>query len=167
MTQADGGNADSNRVELRLDSDLSNGSRARREIARLAERAGLDEEGVMAAKTVVTEAFGNAAAHAYPDGRTGPVEVLAEAARGSLTVSVRDSGRGITPSPITPDTRGRLGLLMIAALAEFCQLRRLPGGGTEVTARISRSAPADRRSELRSDLAAGRAAPRARAAAIA
>ncbi|MBA2240371.1 MAG: ATP-binding protein [Solirubrobacterales bacterium] len=124
-------------LELNLDSNLANAALARREIERMANRAGLEEEEVAAAKTVVTEAFTNAASHAYPAGENGPIDVLALAREQVLTVIVRDFGAGIRPAPLTPQTKGRLGLLMIAALADFCQLRRMPEGGTELTARIS------------------------------
>ncbi|UJA19485.1 ATP-binding protein [Thermoleophilia bacterium SCSIO 60948] len=128
----------SDALELSLDSDLTNAAVARREVGAYAFAAGFDEEAVQAARTVVTEAFTNAASHAYEEGE-GPIEIEARADGPALTVVVRDYGDGIKPSPIASQGHGRLGLLMIAALAELCQIRRLRPRGTELLAVITRS----------------------------
>lgn len=143
------------RLELSLDSELTNAAVARREVGAYAHAAGLDEEAVQAARTVVTEAFTNAASHAYGD-REGTIEIEAQADADALTVVVRDYGDGIRPSPVASEGHGRLGLLMIAALAELCQIRRLRPRGTELVAVIGRSGGASGPTAMRS----ARAEPR-------
>lgn len=122
-------------VSLTLDATVENAAVARRAVAGEARRAGLAEPVTAAAQVVVTESFTNAARHAYSAG-PGRVRIHAHADDEGITVAVRDQGDGIRPHPREPGRIGGLGLLLIAALARRVQLRRLPGGGTEVRARV-------------------------------
>lgn len=125
------------RIVLALDSSLTNAAVARRELGEFADSKGFDDEAVQAARVIVTEAFTNAASHAYRGG-DGQIEVEAVCEAEGLRIVVRDYGEGIRPSPVASSgTHGRLGLLMIAALAELCQIRRLKPRGTELTAVIA------------------------------
>ena len=124
-------------VSLILDAVPENAAVARRAVADAAEQAGLDAETVAKARVVVSEAFSNAAAHAYPEGRDGEVEVAAYPALSGITVVVRDHGEGLRPRPVSGRSSERLGLLLIAALATTTRLRQRPGGGTEIRADIS------------------------------
>jgi anti-sigma regulatory factor (Ser/Thr protein kinase) len=124
-------------VALTLDAVPENAAVARRAVTDVAEQAGLDAETVAKARLVVSEAFTNAAAHAYPEGSDGEVEVAAYPARSGITVVVRDQGEGLRPRPASRHPSERLGLLLIAALATTTRLRQRPGGGTELRADIS------------------------------
>jgi anti-sigma regulatory factor (Ser/Thr protein kinase) len=126
-------------VNLTLDAVPENAAVARRAVARAAEQVGLDGETVAKARLVVSEAFSNATAHAYPDERDGEVEVAVYPDPAGITVVVRDHGEGLRPRPASGATTERLGLLLIAALATTTRLRQLPGGGTEVRADITSS----------------------------
>jgi anti-sigma regulatory factor (Ser/Thr protein kinase) len=128
--------ADPDAVSLTLDAVPENAATARHAIADAAMRAGLDRDTVATAKLVVSEAFTNAAAHAYPDDVDGLIEVAAYPHSEGITVVVRDRGEGLRPRPASDHPSERLGLVMIASLATSTRLRRLPGGGTELRADI-------------------------------
>jgi serine/threonine-protein kinase RsbW len=132
-----GGNGQTARsLKMMLDADLANAATARRELGAAADRAGLDLETAAKAKVVVSEAFSNAATHAYPEGGDGQIEVTAILDPSGVTVVVRDHGVGLRPRPASGRTSERLGLLLIAALAESTRLRHLPDGGMELRAEI-------------------------------
>jgi anti-sigma regulatory factor (Ser/Thr protein kinase) len=131
---------DADSVNLTLEAVPENAAVARRAVTDAAEEVGLDAETVAKARVVVTEAFSNAAAHAYPDGDDGEVEVVAYPDPLGITVVVRDRGDGLQPRPASDRSSERLGLLVIAALATTTRLRHRPGGGTELRADISAAA---------------------------
>ena len=81
-------------------------------------------------KLAVTEACTNVVVHAYPGRDDGPLGVTATVDEGSLTVVVRDHGRGIVPRPDSPGLG--LGLPLIATLAESLELGTGPDEETEV-----------------------------------
>ena len=56
-----------------------------------------------------------------------------------LTITVTDDGEGIRPRPASEGSSGRLGLLLIAALASRMEIARRPEGGTRIEARFSLS----------------------------
>jgi anti-sigma regulatory factor (Ser/Thr protein kinase) len=125
-------------VNLMLEPTPENVAVARHAVAELASRQGLDDAVRTSAEVVVTEAFTNAARHAYSgDEVRGPVEILANAGGDSVEITVRDRGEGIRPRPVGPDSGGRMGLLLIAALADNVHLLHRPDGGTEVYAALS------------------------------
>lgn len=131
---------ESSAISLDLEPVSENAAVARQAVARLADSCGLQEAGA-AARLVVTEAFTNAARHAYPNGHSAPITVSARRCGESLEISVRDRGRGIRPRPMARGEGGRLGLLMIAAVSEFVQIARVPDGGTELKARVCANGP--------------------------
>jgi two-component sensor histidine kinase len=87
---------------------------------------------------VLTELVQNALEHAFPDGAAGSVTVTAERARGTLTLTVADDGRGL-PADFGADSAERLGLQIVRTLVsaeldgtvEF--ERRAPGTAAVVT----------------------------------
>ena len=109
---------------------------ARNAVSELGADLELSERKLADLRTVVSEACMNAAVHAY-DRPGGDFELLAEAAAGGLAVSVRDRGTGIKPRPAFGAARARLGLLLIATLAESTEIRSRPGGGTDVRVFLS------------------------------
>src|SRR5206468_933991 len=64
---------------------------------------------------VLTELVQNAIEHAFPSDRQGTVEVLAERARGQLTVTIRDDGVGL-PDDFGVERGDRLGLQIVHTL---------------------------------------------------
>jgi serine/threonine-protein kinase RsbW len=121
-------------MRLVLPARSENVGLVRHTVAGLAEAVGMDDAGVADAKAVVTEACVNVAVHAYDDGEDGPLEVLVSLGDGLLEIVVRDFGRGFRPQVTPPgaDQSLRLGLPLIATLADSFELRGNPGGGTEL-----------------------------------
>lgn len=107
----------------------------RHALAGLAEQIGMDEAGVADLKTVVTEASMNVVVHAYPDG-TGPLLVEAEPDTDGLTVTVSDSGAGISPQANSERDSLKLGLSLIAALSSSFSISGGLDRGTEVMMRL-------------------------------
>jgi serine/threonine-protein kinase RsbW len=77
----------------------------------------------------VTEACTNAVVHAYRDG-PGTISVTATHVDGSLTVTVRDHGCGMSARVDTPGLG--VGLPVIAAIAKSVEIGTPDGGGTEM-----------------------------------
>lgn len=105
---------------------------ARNAIAELGTDLELSERKLADLRTIVSEACMNAAIHAY-DRPGGDFEVIAEGQDdGGLAVNVRDRGDGIKPRPAIGAATARLGLLLIATLAQSTEIRSRPGGGTDL-----------------------------------
>jgi serine/threonine-protein kinase RsbW len=118
----------------------------RQAVAGFAEAIGFDENAISNLKTIVTEACMNAVVHAYPDGQSGPIEVIALPRAEDLEVSVRDRGEGFQPRPADPQEDSlRIGLPLIAALSDGFEITGGPEHGTEVKMRLNyeRSANGD------------------------
>ena len=106
----------------------------RQALVGVADGLALDGAVLSDAKMAVTEACTNAVIHAYEDtsGRLG-IEMYVDDAQ--LTVVVRDTGIGISPSDgDDQESEGALGLglPLIAALSDDFEVRGAPGSGTEV-----------------------------------
>jgi len=104
-------------------------------LAGLAEQIGMDETGIADLKTVVTEACMNVVVHAYP-GESGPLTVEAEPDTEGLTVTVSDSGSGISPQAESERASLKLGLSLIAALSSSFSISGGLDRGTEVMMRL-------------------------------
>jgi serine/threonine-protein kinase RsbW len=115
-------------IELALEARAENIAIVRHVLGGLGEACEVSEEKLSDIRLAVTEACANVVVHAYPDDRTGQMEVVASMEQETLTVLVRDWGRGIGPRPDSPGLG--LGLSLIAALAESVQLGH---GGEEHT----------------------------------
>jgi len=83
----------------------------------------------------VTEACTNAVVHAYRDGQGGTISVTATHVDGSLTVTVRDHGCGMSARVDTPGLG--VGLPVIAAIANSVEIGTPDGGGTEMCMRFA------------------------------
>jgi serine/threonine-protein kinase RsbW len=77
----------------------------------------------------VTEACGNVVMHAYPPGRVGWIEMVAEHVDGTMTITVLDDGVGLD-AKVLSDGLG-LGLRLIRQVAQT-EFHARPRGGTEV-----------------------------------
>ncbi len=120
---------------MRLPARAENVAVVRHALAGLAEQIGMDETGVADLKTVVTEACMNVVVHAYP-GKAGPLMVEAEPDSDGLTVTVSDSGSGISPQAETERASLKLGLTLIAALSRSFSISGGLDRGTEVMMRL-------------------------------
>jgi anti-sigma regulatory factor (Ser/Thr protein kinase) len=118
-------------LRLSLESKPESVGAARRAVADYALGLGVRESRLGDLKTTVTEAGSNVVRHAYPSGE-GTIEIEARPEEEALTVIVRDSGVGIRPVLVDKEPCSRLGLGLIAALAERYEIANRPGGGTEV-----------------------------------
>ena len=107
-------------MELALTAQAENIAVVRYALGGLGEAFAVPEPKLSDIRLAVTEACANVVVHAYPDGHHGPMEVIASKDEDTLTVLVRDWGRGIEPRPDSPGLG--LGLSLIAALADSVQL---------------------------------------------
>jgi serine/threonine-protein kinase RsbW len=131
-------------IRLVLPARSENVSVVRHALAGLAEALGMDAAKVTDVKAVITEACVNAVVHAYEDGEDGLMEVLASRSNGALELVVRDFGHGFRPRPHRSESEPnlRLGLPLIATLADSFELHGHPGGGTELRIRVE-AAPSE------------------------
>jgi len=128
-------------VKLTLPARPENVSVIRHVLGAFAEALRLPDELVEDLRLAVTEACTNVVRHAYPAGRTGPVEISIEPGDEHVTVVVADRGRGIGTSS---DTTGPgLGLPLIAAIADDVELIPVQGGGSRVAMTFSRQRRGD------------------------
>jgi serine/threonine-protein kinase RsbW len=131
-------------IRLVLPAMSANVGVVRHALAGLAEAMGMEPSKVGDVKTLATEACVNVVVHAYEEDEDGVMEVLASrGAGGTLELVVRDFGHGFRPRPHRPSTEPslRLGLPLIAAIAESFELHGNPGGGTELRMSVSIGAP--------------------------
>ena len=110
-------------------------SRARRDVARIAEQAGACPDQVDDIKLAVTEACTNAVLHAFrrDGGRSERFAVSTRVDRGVFTVWVADDGGGQQDS--ASDGLG-MGLFLIAELTQGLQIGALPDGRTQLMMRF-------------------------------
>ncbi len=81
----------------------------------------------------VSEAATNAVLHAYRDraaADAGDVRVRVRGCDGRLVVHIHDDGMGLVPRPDSPGLG--LGLCLMAHETDRFEIRKTPGGGTEV-----------------------------------
>jgi serine/threonine-protein kinase RsbW len=126
-------------MELALTARAENIAVVRHALGGLAEAFAVPEPKLSDIRLAVTEACANVVVHAYPDGHYGPMEVIASKEQDTLTVLVRDWGRGIGPRPDSPGLG--LGLSLIAALADSLQLAHDKMEHTEVRMTFSLAEP--------------------------
>ncbi len=126
-------------MELALTARAENIAVVRYALGSLGEAFAVPEPKLSDIRLAVTEACANVVVHAYPDDHHGPMEVIASKDEDTLTVLVRDWGRGIGPRPDSPGLG--LGLSLIAALADSVQLAHGELEHTEVRMTFSLSQP--------------------------
>jgi anti-sigma regulatory factor (Ser/Thr protein kinase) len=117
------------RLELRTDATPAAVPGVRRAVVDFAELHGVGVPPDVA--LAVSEAITNAVLHAYRDGDTGDVRVVACAEPDRLVVVVRDYGCGMKPNPDSPGLG--LGLAVIGRVATELNIERPDqGGGTRL-----------------------------------
>jgi anti-sigma regulatory factor (Ser/Thr protein kinase) len=120
------------RCELRVDATPDVVPQIRRRIARFAAQHGNGAQADIA--LAVSEAVTNAVQHAYRDGASGQVRVVACQYPDELVVVVRDYGCGMRPNPHSPGAG--LGLSIIGAAASEMNVERPDDGGTRIRLRF-------------------------------
>jgi stage II sporulation protein AB (anti-sigma F factor) len=113
------------RLELRLQASPAAVPGVRRAVVDFAELHGVGRGPDIA--LAVSEAVTNAVLHAYRDGTSGEVRIVACAEPDSLVVVVRDYGCGMTPHPDSPGLG--LGLSVIGHLTTEMNIERPDTGG--------------------------------------
>jgi anti-sigma regulatory factor (Ser/Thr protein kinase) len=117
------------RLELRTQATPAAVPSVRRAVVDFAELHGIGVPPDVA--LAVSEAVTNAVLHAYRDGSSGPMRVVACAEPHRLVVVVRDYGCGMSPHPDSPGLG--LGLSVIGRLATEVNIERPDdGGGTRL-----------------------------------
>src|SRR3954464_9890990 len=128
-------------VKLTVPARPENVSVIRHVLGAFAEALRLPDELIEDLRLAVTEACTNVVRHAYPAGRSGPVEISIRPLEEYVSVVVADHGRGIGTSA---DTTGPgLGLPLIAAIADDVELQPVPGGGSRVAMTFARPRPGE------------------------
>jgi anti-sigma regulatory factor (Ser/Thr protein kinase) len=107
----------------RFPATLGSVGAARRAVRRFATGLGVDVDGIALA---VSEAVGNAVAHAYDAEAGGRIELSATASPSELVVTVRDHGRGLAAGNGKPGAG--YGLTIIRGVAQHVELTDTPDG---------------------------------------
>ena len=124
-------------LRLALATRADNLALVRQALAGLADALEIEDEPLADLKQIATEGCMNAIVHAYPADEEGPMEVSARASDGAVELRVRDWGDGFKPRPAEDDDVSlRLGLPLIATLADSFQIASADGGGTILTATV-------------------------------
>ena len=127
------------RVSYTLESSLESVNKAEQAARDLAVKAGFDEEEIDRISMAVREATVNAVLHGNQYDPKKRVTVVLEATPESLTVAVRDEGKGLDPvgipDPLAPENllkqSGR-GIFLIRAFMDEVRFRSMDPG-TEIT----------------------------------
>lgn len=106
----------------------------RRAVGEAARALGARHDVLLQINLAVSEAATNAVRHAYRDraaAQAGDVRVVAHGDHGgAFVVHVHDDGVGLAPRPDSPGLG--LGLCLMAHETDRFEVRKTPGGGTEV-----------------------------------
>lgn len=123
-------------LTIRVPATAAEMAGVRGAVADCARALGMSSEGVDDARTVVSEACGNAVKHAYGDAPAGPLDVTVSAEDGNLRIVVRDFGGGIGARADASPPGLHAGLSIIGALSSGFRLDSRRGAGTEIEARL-------------------------------
>ena len=128
--------------ELRLGvaAEPENLALVRQALAGFADAVAVGEGPLADLKQIATEACMNAVVHAYPNGEAGRIDVVARLEGEDVELRVRDWGVGFQPRPADPDNASlRLGVPLIATVADSFEIASPADGGTELVARVRRT----------------------------
>jgi anti-sigma regulatory factor (Ser/Thr protein kinase) len=123
-------------LRLGLAARPENLALVRQALAGLADAVSIPDEPLADLKQIATEACMNAVVHAYPGDAEGRIDVVALANETTVELRVRDWGVGFRPRPAEPDGSLRLGLPLIATIADSFEIATPPDGGTYLVARL-------------------------------
>jgi serine/threonine-protein kinase RsbW len=117
-------------VRERVEATRDAVPRLRHRIQRfVAECCSEDAQVLEAVGLAVTEACSNVVMHAYAPGEVGWIEMVAEYADGTMTITVLDDGVGLDAEVLSEGLG--LGLSLIRRVAQ-AKIHARPRGGTEV-----------------------------------
>lgn len=127
------------RVSYTLESTLESVNKAEQAAHDVAVKSGLDEEQIDRIAMAVREATINAVLHGNQYDRSKRVTLAIETTPDTMTVSIRDEGKGLDPSgvpdPLAPENllkqSGR-GIFLIRAFMDEVRFRTM-SPGTEIT----------------------------------
>ena len=140
--------AEATELRLGLAARAENLALVRQALAGFADAISMGDGTLADLKQIATEACMNAVVHAYPAvGEEGRIDVTAIANEGTVELRVRDWGVGFRPRPAEPDGSLRLGLPLIATVAESFEIASPADGGTALVARV-RTADSDGNGEV-------------------
>jgi anti-sigma regulatory factor (Ser/Thr protein kinase) len=113
----------SDKLELEFTSHSANVSAVRKSIEKFSLDAGLDQPAAEEIGLVVNEALANIIRHAYDNAEDKPIDVTALRKGKGVTISIRDWGKGVDPSPMVERERdlmtpGGLGLMCMQKLMD-------------------------------------------------
>lgn len=108
----------------------------RQALAGLADGKDIGEGPLADLKQIATEACMNAVVHAYPGDDGGRIDVTAVATADEVELRIRDWGIGFRPRPADAESSLRLGLPLIASIADSFEIANPMDGGTSLTARV-------------------------------
>jgi anti-sigma regulatory factor (Ser/Thr protein kinase) len=129
-------NGQATELRLGLASRAENLALVRQALAGFADAVAISDGTLADLKQIATEACMNAVVHAYPGQEDGRVDVVAIANGSVVELRVRDWGVGFRPRPAEPEGSLRLGLPLIATVAESFEIASPADGGTQLTARV-------------------------------
>ncbi len=127
--------------QLKLPSRTENLEIIREFVARIAQKAGFDDEDVAKIELAVDEACTNVVKHAYEGGSDKPIDVVVKLDYSKLTVIVTDQGKGFNPESVeVPDIKeylaelrvGGLGIYLIRTLMDEVKYDIRPGVRNQV-----------------------------------
>jgi serine/threonine-protein kinase RsbW len=120
-------------LTLSCPADAENVAVIRRAVTGVARAVGVDEGLVNDVRTVITEACGNAAVHAYPADAAGAMVVTCTFEHPWLSFRIRDFGTGMQPQVDSEGpSRLRIGISLMSALADRFEIQSSADEGTEV-----------------------------------
>ena len=123
--------AEATELRLGLAARAENLALVRQALAGFADAISMGDGTLADLKQIATEACMNAVVHAYPAvGEEGRIDVTAIANEGTVELRVRDWGVGFRPRPAEPDGSLRLGLPLIATVADSFEIASPADGGT-------------------------------------
>lgn len=123
-------------LRLGLAARAENLALVRQALAGFGDAIQIGDDTLADLKQIATEACMNAVVHAYPNGDVGRIDVVALATESAIELRVRDWGVGFHPRPAEPEGSLRLGLPLIATVADSFEIASPEDGGTQLVARI-------------------------------
>jgi serine/threonine-protein kinase RsbW len=128
--------AQATELRLGLAARAENLALVRQALSGFGDAISLSEATLADLKQIATEACMNAVVHAYPGDEEGRVDLVAASNGRTVDLKVRDWGVGFHPRPAEPEGSLRLGLPLIATVADSFQIASPADGGTELTAQV-------------------------------
>lgn len=120
-------------LRLNIRSDPATLAPVRHVIEGLCQRHGFDDAAIGDVGLCVNEALANVIRHAYDGATDRPIDISAECDAASITVWIRDWGKGVDPTTLPkrqpdPLKPGGLGLVCLQEMMDVVRFIRQPDG---------------------------------------